>query len=596
MTVGSSEVHNYLGNIYCSLEYLPRYYQISVLILTFALFSIREIPLVGWLAMNMHSSFGTQVVWSEEYQRRLETMKFNERLYLTLYGMALLALAALAYVKFARNFLGMLVQESGLTGNNKWWPAAVICIMFACESVIILKEEAARKLSDSTSLAYLALKGFEGIERTPFDQRLKNSNPHSVIQMQILKAFVLAFVKRVGPSVAFAFLYRTVRDVSRKAHAALRWYIVTLMLSRSLIELYSMYQSGNFQQTSSWILLTSTAILLGMVNYTFGPSRRGGWTAATSYASSLQETARGLVKSAVMFFVIYLSILALVVSVHVVELMLIWLIFFLLTVWAPAIIDSCAVDYIICIAASISYIAHKMDRLTWWGSIHLFFLLSLWWLNLCIMYSLVTNLSRSRYGGVVAMFVAGASFWYATGGCEYSASGVPSYFNDSVATLSRLVEEPIIGEYGKIFLAGPLVNNARPPLVNAVLVLAGLVASTALVGIYQPRELQAYLAGQNIVLVTPNVLFRKLVKTLIFAICFLIFVAVGLFMYRLVPQLTMFVPDFIALGMAVGVACTTLGGLMGVQDHLYIAFMRLIGFVEPPEIMEEMESGPQHFS
>ncbi|RNC43491.1 hypothetical protein TcCL_NonESM06803 [Trypanosoma cruzi] len=89
----SAEKDLYLGSIYHSLEHLPQWYQVFALSGLFFLFPLREITLVGWLAVSLHRSFGTEIVWSEEYQRILEQMSFNERICLTLYGVALSVLA-----------------------------------------------------------------------------------------------------------------------------------------------------------------------------------------------------------------------------------------------------------------------------------------------------------------------------------------------------------------------------------------------------------------------------------------------------------------------------------------------------------------------
>ncbi|RHW73035.1 hypothetical protein DPX39_040017600 [Trypanosoma brucei equiperdum] len=584
----STGSHQHLGSIYRSLEYLPRYFQIFALFGAFFLASIRENPVIAWLAVTMHSSFGTEIVWSVEYQRRLELMTLNERLCLTLYGVALSALAMFTYVKTGHDVLYHLVQESGVDSNSRRWPVAIMCLMLACEGMVILKEEAACELSSSDSIAHFVLTGFRGFEQTGFDPRLKYANPHFLIQVQILKAYAMSFVKRMLPAVILAFVYRSGRDARRSAHAALRWYTMTIMIFRSLCEAYTMMYGDGLRQYSSWSLLLTSVVWYAMVNYTFGPSKRAGWTASTSSASSVRETTNGISKCIVLFFMVYLSVLALVVSVHVVELLLIWLMFFLLTVWIPAIIDSCAVSYIICITTAVSFVVYKMNHTTKWGSLRLIPLFSLWWLDICILYSLVANVTHSRFGGTLAVLVAlGFHCYHSLEDLEHGVRTSGSYVEKVVTMLREVVEETVTMD--EEVSAGPRTEKAcyKTLVVVACAVMGFLISVAALLEYSQSSDVRVHLLNQNIILVTPRVLFRKFVRTFILVISLLVFVIAGLVMYRLVPQLAMFVPDFIALGVAVGVACAILGRLIDLQDPLYDALMRLIGAMEPPALTED---------
>ncbi|KEG15301.1 hypothetical protein DQ04_00111010 [Trypanosoma grayi] len=587
MAVGvSADSECYLGSIFHSLEHLPQWYQVIALLGIFFLFPLREIAVISWLAASLHNSFGTEMVWSDEYQRLLEQMSFNERLCFTLYGVALSVLAFAAYSVFGRDAIYIGIEESGLSGGRKWWPVVIVCAVLGCEGMVILKEEVASTLSDTTSLAYLAVAGFQGIEKANFDPRLANSNIHFIIQLEILKALLVSFLERVVPAVILACGYRLLRDVPRKAHAALRWYIITVMLSRSLIALYVMFRNDEWERQSSWILFASSLSFLGVVNYVFGPSKRGGWTAATSVVSSIHQTIQGIVKCTAIFFVIYLSVLAIVVSVHVVELLLIWLIFFLTTVWIPAIIDSCSMDYAVCIATAISFVARQMDYLTDWGSVRLWGLICLCWLDVCLFYNLATNACQSRYGGIVAVSMLMAGFWRITGRGVGTGDFV-TFLETNAAALREIVEEA--PPQGDDTLSD---RNAMMALFTSLIqyglaVGLFLIACIALMSVCESRDVRARLHGYNIVILTPGVLFRKFVKTFIFGVCSTIFMVTGLALYRLLPQLAMFAPDFFTLGMAIGLACTILGGLMDMQEFLYVGLMRLLGVMDPPAVNDE---------
>ncbi|RNF07041.1 hypothetical protein TraAM80_03675 [Trypanosoma rangeli] len=587
MTGGiSSDKGLYLGSIYHSLEHLPQWYQVIALSGLFFLFPLREIAVVGWLAVFLHRSFGTEIVWSAEYQRLLEQTSFNERICFTLYGVALSLLAFLSYRLFASGAVHRGLQESSLSGGRKWWPAAILCGLLGCEAMAFLRETVAQILSDPTSLGHLALRGFQGIENTTFDPFLVNINPHCVIQLEIFKVLLLSFLERVVPAVIIAALYRLLRDVPRRAHAAMRWYIVTIMLSRSLVEIYFMYRANEWEKLSSWILFVSTFVFLGMVNYAFGPSKRGGWTAATSVISSVNQTVQGIVKCAVLFFVICLCVLALVVSVHVVELLLIWLIFFLMMVWIPAIIDSCSTEYSLCIVTVISFIAHQMDYLTEVGSLRLWGLLSVWWLNLCLFYNFATNICRSRYGGIFAVSTLIVGSWRMT---EHSGGtgDVVSILENSAAALRDLVEGALPASETDLVESDAELDVYTSVLNAGFTVCTLLILCIALLSLCEGKAVRSGLLGKNIVILTPGVLFRKFVKTFILAVCFLIFLVTGMLLYRVLPQLAMFTPEFFTLGMAVGLACTILGGLMDMQEFLYLSFMRVVGFMDPPAVNED---------
>ncbi|ORC93725.1 uncharacterized protein TM35_000016020 [Trypanosoma theileri] len=583
----------YLGSIFHSLEHLPQWYQLVSLFSVFCLFPLREIAVVGWLAASLHNSFGTEMAWPEEYQLLLEQMSFNERLCFTLYGVALSLLAFLAYRVFASDVLYIGLRESGLTGKRKWWLAAFVCALLGCEGMVILKEEVSSTLSNKRSLAHLALVGFDGIEKSRFDLRLANSNPHFIIQIEVLKSLLIAFLEHVGPAVILSCCYRLLRDVPRKATAALRWYIVTLMLSRSLITLFAMYRNDDWDRKSAWLLFASSLCFLGMVNYAFGPTKRGGWTAATSVVSSIYQTIQGIVKCTALFFVIYLSVLALVVSVHVVELLLIWLIFFLTTVWVPAIIDSCSTDYMVCVCTAICFVAREMNYLTDWGSFRLWGFLCLWWLNVCLFYNLTTNACHSRYGGIISLSVLFTLFWRLSQLGERTGDFVS--FLEHVASVSRDLVEGTVPIEGSMLTGGTVATPKFYSLFQAGLLLCGiLVGCVALLSIFETPDIRNRLLSQNILIVTPGVLFRKLVKTLILAVCFLIFMVTALLLYNFLPHLARFAPEFATLSVAVGLACIILGTLMDMQEFFYIVFMRLIGVMEPPETNDDDKEGDQN--
>lgn len=582
MTWGSfADSDCYIGSIYHSLEYLPKWYQATALFSVLVLFSLREIAVIGRLAAFLHNSFGTDLVWSEGYQRLLEQMSFNERLCFTLYGIALSLLALAAYRVFARDALHISFQETVTAGGSKWWFVALVCSLFLCEAMVILKEEVTHALSDRTLLAHAAAGDVENATESGFDPHLGHSDSHFVIQLEILKRLLVSFFKRVGPAALLGCCYRLLRDVPRKAHAALRWYIVTLMLSRSLMTLYFMYRNDEWEQRSSWVLFASTLILLGVVNYVFGPSKRGGWTVATSVVASIHQAIQGIVKCTAIFFVLCVFALALVVSVHVVELLLIWLVFFLMTIWVPGIIDSCSTDYMLCIVTAICFVAREMEYLSDAGSFRLWGLVFLWWLDLCLLYNLATNVCRSRYGGVAALFFLFFWAWH-TAGPWVRASGFVSFMENCAAALRSVVEEPLPERESVLFKYGANTMFYVRALQTGLGVCVFLMIDIALLNFWEPLEVRSRLRGRSILIVTPKVLFRKLTKTFVLAASIFTCMVTGVFLYRLLPQLAIFAPDFLTLAIAVGFSCTILGALMDVQEFLCLALMRIFGVVEPP--------------
>ncbi|EPY17268.1 hypothetical protein STCU_10716 [Strigomonas culicis] len=111
--------------------------------------------------------------------------------------------------------------------------------------------------------------------------------------------------------------------------------------------------------TIAWSL-----IFLGTVNFIYGPSKRAGVVVTASAVNCFYTAAKGMLTCYALSAIATLIVLTAVVSVHVVELIGMWLVMFLLLVWAPAIIDSCSTDYMALLSVIFAFGAKALHAVT----------------------------------------------------------------------------------------------------------------------------------------------------------------------------------------------------------------------------------------
>lgn len=194
------------------------------------------------------------------------------------------------------------------------------------------------------------------------------------------------------------FLYRAGRDAPRKIFVSLRWYMITYATFLCLIRLLYTVLSGEWGSQSLWVSFCCDAVYVGVVNYTFGSAKRAGMIAHTSYIRCITLAALGTGMCLLMMGVRLIVALAVGVSMHVFELIVIWLLIFLVVVWFPATTDAFATNYMVVLAAGTAYIGYRMEALyTVSGVARYVLLVYVGWINLSLQYHLWLNLFFSRY-------------------------------------------------------------------------------------------------------------------------------------------------------------------------------------------------------
>lgn len=174
--------------------------------------------------------------------------------------------------------------------------------------------------------------------------------------------------------------------------------MITYATFLCLIRLFYTVLSGEWGSQSLWVSFCCDAVYVGVVNYTFGLAKRAGMIAHTSYIRCVTLAALGTGMCMLMWSVRLIIALAVGVSMHVFELIVIWLLIFLVFVWFPATTDAFATNYMIVLAAVTAYVGYRMEALhTLFGAARYVLLVYVGWINLSLQYHLWLNFFFSRY-------------------------------------------------------------------------------------------------------------------------------------------------------------------------------------------------------
>ncbi|KPI84884.1 hypothetical protein ABL78_6066 [Leptomonas seymouri] len=595
----------FLGSVQISLEHLPPWYQLISLCGVFAVIHLRNNAVITWLVMQLHSSMGTEAIWVDEYKSTLQAMSFTERLCFTLYGVAMVAIVAALFRVFC--------QDTYNIGWNVWQlfpdkrlPTAITIVLMCVVDGIRLRAVVMDVLNAPDSLAHLAMHNFEGVEAADFDPRVAESNPHFVIQFDLARSFILSGALRRLPAILLAAAYRLVRDAPRKAHTALRWYMATCGVFFLLQEVLSMYIHYSWTDWSAWAMVGWVVVFLGIVNYTYGPSKRAGTVVTISAANSVTEAVRGLVTCTALWFNVSLVVLAFVVSVHE-ELVLIWLFISLMILWTPAIIDSCSTDYMAFLSFGAAAVQHAMDsNSTVSSSVRFGVLIFLWWLLAALLYNAIIHIACSRY--IAATVVLCWFLWILTPPRELWANpqaiaqlglaeghGVVQLFTARILWLCAVANfQPMPGDSWMYSRSNGDGRQAFDTLLHEIVAMC-VVCVAISTAVYYSLSSEVRLRWQqhDIVSTTPSVLLRKAIRTLVVMFCVgssvVAWWAVRLYV---LPMWTQLLPDIFAKALCTVVAITILGNLMDMQDSMYALCVRVLGLRIPRPASEGDSSLP----
>jgi hypothetical protein len=596
---------HFLGSVSISLGHLPPWYQLLSLCAVFAVIHLRNNAVITWLVVQLHSSTGTEAIWVDDYKMILRAMPFTERLCFTLYGVTLAAIVVVLFRVLCQDTYN-IGWNVGQLFPDKRLPTTFVIVLMCVVDSIRLRSVILDILNSPGSLAHLALHNFEGLEATDFDPSVAESNPHFVIQFELARSFILSAALRRLPMMLLAGAYRLSRDVPRKAHVALRWYMATFAVFFLLQEVLSMYIRYVWTDWGAWAMVGWALVFLGIVNYTYGPSKRAGTVVTISSTNCVTEAVRGLVTCAALWFIVSLVVLAFVVSVHE-ELVLIWLFISLMILWTPAIIDSCSTDYMTFLSFGAAAVQHAMDsdNTTVPASIRFGVLLFLWWLLVALIYNATLHIACSRY---IAASVAFCWFLWSLApprelwsnpegsvqlGLE-EGHGAVHLFTARILWLRALANfRPIpAGSWMYHRAEGNGRQAFNLILHEAVGVCVVCVAITTAVHFSLSPEVRLRWQQLDIVSVTPSVLLRKAIRTSVVVFC----VGSSIAMWWIVrlyvlPMWTQLLPDIIGKALCTVAAVTTLGNLMDMQDSMYDGCLRVLGLRNPRYAAAEGSAG-----
>ncbi|KPA82410.1 hypothetical protein ABB37_03485 [Leptomonas pyrrhocoris] len=593
-TTTPAAIPHFLGSVSISLEHLPPWYQLLSLCGVFAVVHLRNNAVITWLVVQLHSSTGTEAIWVDEYKMTLRVMSFTERLCFSLYGVTLAAIVAVLFRVFCQDTYNIGLNVGQLFPDKRL-PTAVVLVLMCVVDGIRLHTVIIDILNSPDSLAHLALHNFVGLEATDFDPSVAESNPHFVIQFELARSFIFSAALRRLPVMLLAAAYRLSRDVPRKAHVALRWYMATFAVFFLLQEILSMYLRYVWSDWSAWAMVGWAVVFLGVVNYTYGPSKRAGTVVTISAANCVTEAVRSLLTCAALWFIVSLVVLAFVVSVHE-ELVLIWLFITLLILWTPAIIDSCAMDYMTFLSFGAAAVRHAMDSTsTVPSSVRFGVLVFLWWLSTSLLYNATIHIACSRY---VAAAVALCWFLWSLAPprelWENPQSTAQLGLEDghSVVHLftARILWLRAVANFHSLPAGSWMYHRSDGDsqkafdllLHEVVAVCVVCVAITSAVHYSLSPAVRLRWQQHDIVSTTPSVLLRKAIRTLVVVFCVGASVAAW-WMVRLyvLPMWTQLLPDIIGKGLCTVAAVTTLGNLMDMQDSMYDGCVRVLGLRNP---------------
>ncbi|CCW60722.1 unnamed protein product [Phytomonas sp. EM1] len=448
---------------------------------------------------------------------------------------------------------------------------------------------------------------------------------HFVVQVELLKAFLLRMLPQQVMVMLVAMVYRLFRDIPRKIYVALRWDMVTIAFVHSIGNVISILFLHSKPTLSTWAIIGWPVILLGTINYLYGSSKRAGMVVTISSSYTLTKTIRGLIMCVALRYIISLLALSLLVSVHVVELITIWFMLILIILWIPAIIDSCSLEGIIFVTSSSSIMLYFMDQLSIPAALRLGLMVMLWWLNVSLLYNLAVNIFHTRYAGisvVLCLFLwtilppkqkkepwgwavrqgltAGKVMLTSQSGngtiIDASTPMIDTVLQQKIKWMCDVVELRAPFECKTIWLSQFVRSNEGCGTYHYVIfVNLGLniilVTLLTFLSAFQSPEVRLRLEQNNLVLVTAGILIRKFARAIVITFCVVSFLASWWAFHQcILPYFTPILPSLVSHVVSGVFACITLGALMDMKDTMYEGILQVLGLMDPEEYNQESSS------
>lgn len=586
----------YLGGVSDSLQHLPRWYQLLAAAGVLLVIYLRNSPVVSWLVIELHSSFGNEAMWVPDYKKSLQNMTLTERLCFTLYGVLLLTIVALLYRIFCQDRWNVGRSAIQLFPDKKLQTATAILGMCIVEGVR-LRCQIIFSLDTEGTLANVAMHSFEDDGTGMRNSALGEQNPHFVIQFELLKSFFAYALRHRLPAILIAVSYRLLRDAPRREHVALRWYMATIAWVFMIQEAVLMYAHYSWDEWTAWTTIAWSLLYLGLVNYTYGPSKRAGKVVTISTTNCIAEAARNMITCIALWVIVSILIIALVVSIHE-ELIALWLFSSLSIVWFPAVVDSCSTDYMVILSCSAAYIAHGMGAVQLYGSVRFAVLLCLWWLTTSLMYNVTLISFQSRYLAIIV--ACWFCMWYLSPPRELmrnESSAMLLGLRDGRTLYGLLTARVVwlcrVANYDVLPVDSWLFKQADGSgqkafyilLHRNAMVCVPLLLFTSVTWLTFSLEKRIQFQQKDMVVVTAGVLLRKFIRSFVIAWCVgCSFATWWVMRSYLLPTWASFLPDIFTKSIAGILACTILGNLMDMQDTMFDSCIRLLGLLDPPEV------------
>ena len=191
-----------------------------------------------------------------------------------------------------------------------------------------------------------------------------DGNIHFLVQQEVFRQMMQWWVLHVLPASIFAFFHRLLLDTRHGgAVVSFRWCLLTYGFYRIVVEVLSvLFLSSAWPATASsfpqsltqWIdyawsskilLVVWCTMLLAYANFLYGPKKRQGMIAVPSVKLRFVLMWTMIARCAVAPIIVFLVVVTISLSVHIVELALLWLVLLLLLLWVPASIDTFSTDF-----------------------------------------------------------------------------------------------------------------------------------------------------------------------------------------------------------------------------------------------------------
>lgn len=332
-----------------ALQFLPLGYQVLSLVAVFSLIWFDRTAFVSELVARLHLSFGADLMWPDAYREVLQRMSLHERMCFALYAFFVL-LCILVVVKL-RSLQKLVVSaSSGQLASSadieEVLPAhpnyTLVIGLFSFLEAFFVVREALHNIFRSDGGVVSILGNNDGLV-------------HVRVQVLLLWEVAQWWGVHVGLAALGTMLYRIVRDVRACRCASLRWFVICFSLFRVAVGMQSAMGSG--VKYSYLALVVSTLCNIGVINHAYGPQRRVGYV-TVSVGDCITFAIANTARCALVTFSALLSVLAFMVSIHVIELILLWLGVFFTSVWLPAAVASFSTDCFALMAAAVAYMIY----------------------------------------------------------------------------------------------------------------------------------------------------------------------------------------------------------------------------------------------